>query len=221
MTAGPNHPAPAPAGSPTRPDLRAVFPGAMHEIRLVGRGGTGVVTASELIGKAAMLEGRYAQALPAFGPERRGALATGVVRLSDERILLRCGSMRPHAIAVFDPTIWHVANVALGLEEHGVLVFNTPLPPDDVEAALRDGHYGYRLGVEHATVLTVDATAIALKHLGRAITNTAMIGALAAGTGLLSLDTLEAVFAERFGDDAQANLAAARAAADNLKATGA
>ena len=47
-----------------------------------------------------------------------------------------------------------------------------------------------------------------------------MLGALAAATGLLSLDTLEAVFAERFPDDAQANLAAARAAAVALGEAG-
>ena len=216
MTAGAN----PPAESPARPDLRAVFPGAMHEIRLVGRGGTGVVTASELLGRAAMLEGRHAQAVPAFGPERRGALASGVVRIADEPILLRCGSMRPHAIAILDATIWHVANVALGLEEHGVMVFNTALAPGVVEDSLRDGHYGYRLGVEHVTVFTVDATRIALQHIGKPITNTAMMGALVAATGLLSLDTLEAVFAERFQDDAQANFAAARAAAADLRAAG-
>ncbi len=204
------------ADSETKPGLREAIPAPMHEIRLVGRGGTGVVTAAELIGKAALKEGRYAQAVPAFGPERRGALATGVVRIGEERILLRCGAMRPHAILVLDPTIWHVANVTLGLVEGGMLILNTPASPAEVEAELRDGRYGYTLGVENCVIRCVDATELALQHLGRAITNTAMIGALASATGLLEMATIEAVFEERFGEAAPANIAAARAAAEGV-----
>ena len=58
------------------------------EVRIAGRGGQGVVTAGELLGLAVVLEGRYAQAMPAFGPERRGALATCTLRVSDGEILL-------------------------------------------------------------------------------------------------------------------------------------
>ena len=141
-------------------------------------------------------------------------------RIGEERILLRCGAMRPHALVVLDPTIWHVANVTLGLEERGMLVFNTPAAPREVESELRDGRHGYRIGVERCTVFTVDATEIALRHLGKPITNTAMIGALAAATGLLDMSTVEAVLQERFRDGAPANIAAARAAADGLRATG-
>jgi Pyruvate/2-oxoacid:ferredoxin oxidoreductase gamma subunit len=34
--------------------------GTLREIRLVGRGGQGIVTAGELIGEAALLDGRFA-----------------------------------------------------------------------------------------------------------------------------------------------------------------
>jgi len=39
------------------------------EIRWHGRGGQGVVTASRLLAIAALKEGKYAQAMPQFGPE--------------------------------------------------------------------------------------------------------------------------------------------------------
>ncbi|MFO7494290.1 MAG: 2-oxoacid:acceptor oxidoreductase family protein, partial [Desulfobacterales bacterium] len=45
----------------------------MIEIRLHGRGGQGAVTSAELLAQAAIGEGKYAQAFPSFGPERRGA----------------------------------------------------------------------------------------------------------------------------------------------------
>jgi len=45
----------------------------MIEIRFHGRGGQGAVTSAELLALAAIEEGKYAQAFPSFGPERRGA----------------------------------------------------------------------------------------------------------------------------------------------------
>ena len=45
----------------------------MIEIRFHGRGGQGAVTTAELVAAAAVNEGRFSQAFPSFGPERRGA----------------------------------------------------------------------------------------------------------------------------------------------------
>ncbi|MFH1140316.1 MAG: 2-oxoacid:acceptor oxidoreductase family protein [Chloroflexota bacterium] len=45
----------------------------MVEIRWHGRGGQGVVTAGEILAEAALLENKYFQAFPEFGPERTGA----------------------------------------------------------------------------------------------------------------------------------------------------
>jgi len=41
----------------------------MIEVRWHGRGGQGVVTASELLARAALHEGKYVQHMPEFGPE--------------------------------------------------------------------------------------------------------------------------------------------------------
>ena len=51
----------------------------MQEIRWHGRGGNGAFTAAKLLGYAAsIVEGKYAQAFPSFGPERRGGGLGGV-----------------------------------------------------------------------------------------------------------------------------------------------
>ncbi len=51
----------------------------MIEIRFHGRGGQGAVTSAELLALAAIGEGKYAQAFPSFGPERRGAPVRGLL----------------------------------------------------------------------------------------------------------------------------------------------
>ena len=45
----------------------------MEEIRIHGRGGQGAVIASKIIAVAMFEEGKYVQAFPKFGVERRGA----------------------------------------------------------------------------------------------------------------------------------------------------
>jgi len=189
---------------------------ALHEIRLMGRGGGGIVTAGELLGQAALLEGRHAQSMPTFGPERRGALSTCTLRIGTDEILLKCSTAQPSILAVLDPTIWHHAPVTMGLQEGATLVFNTPASPEEVEADLRAARHGYPLGVDACTVITVDATKIALEHIGRAITNTTMMGAVSGATDIVSMASIEAVLGERFGAKADANIAAARAGRDSL-----
>ncbi len=189
----------------------------MPEVRVTGRGGQGVVTAGELLGQAVIDEGRVAQAVPTFGPERRGALASCTLRISSGEILLKFAAMAPDVLLVIDPTIWHIANVTLGLVEGGILIFNTPRAPEEVEADLRSGVNGYTLAIESARVFTVDGTGIALEHLGRPIPNTALMGALTGATDLVGIDAVEHVIRNRFGDRAEANIRAARAAREQMR----
>ena len=61
----------------------------MVEIRFHGRGGQGAVTSAEILAISAINSGKYAQAFPSFGPERRGAPVVAFSRISDEKILNR------------------------------------------------------------------------------------------------------------------------------------
>jgi pyruvate ferredoxin oxidoreductase gamma subunit len=59
-------------------------------------------------------------------------------------------------------------------------------------------------------VITLDATSIALKHLGVPITNTTLMGAFAAASGEIELKALEDAVRRRFsGELAGKNIAAA------------
>jgi len=56
------------------------------ELRMGGSGGQGVVLAAQILGKAAVLDGRNALQTQAYGAEARGSLAKSEVIISDGRI---------------------------------------------------------------------------------------------------------------------------------------
>jgi len=158
----------------------------MIEIRTHGRGGQGAVIASEILADAFFREGKYVQAFPAFGVERRGAPVVAFTRVSDGEIRERCEIYEPNHLIVLDPILIETVNITAGLKDDGWIVINTnrSMKGDEVSGA-------YRLA-------TVDANTIAVKHgLGSRstpIVNTAILGAFSAATGLVGLEAvLEAI----------------------------
>ena len=188
----------------------------IKEIRLQGRGGQGVVTAGELLGKAAILEGKFAQSIPTFGPERRGALSSCSLRISNRPILLKCSTTTADVICILDPTIWHFINITAGFIENGLLIFNTTKSPDEINEELITGKYGYRFTSQNCSLFTVDAMGIALDILGKTITNTAMMGAFARATGLVQMESVATVIREKFGEKADLNIQMATQAYERL-----
>ena len=167
------------------------------EIRWHGRGGQGAVTSAELLAQAAINEGKYAQAFPAFGAERRGAPVLAFVRIdSHHPIRIRAEVTEPDIVMVLDPGLLRVVNVTSGLKEDGVLVVNTPKGPDGIKL---------EAGVKWS-VATVDATKIARELLGIPIVNTAMIGALLRANEVVKLESLFEPLKERFGRLAERNI---------------
>jgi pyruvate ferredoxin oxidoreductase gamma subunit len=167
----------------------------MLEIRFHGRGGQGAVTTAELVAQAAVEEGRYSQAFPSFGPERRGAPVMAFCRVDDERIRLRSQIKEPDAAVVLDPKLLDVLDPTAWLKDGGVLVLNSHVS----EQELRDK---YKIKCRLALV---DASKIAIEELKRPITNTAMLGALLKATGVIKLESLEAPIKDRFGKIAEIN----------------
>jgi 2-oxoacid:acceptor oxidoreductase gamma subunit (pyruvate/2-ketoisovalerate family) len=166
------------------------------EVRWHGRGGQGAWTASELLARAAIAEGKYIQSFPEFGPERMGAPVTAFTRISTEPIRIHCAVYNPDIVAVLDPTLLKTVNVADGLdEEGGNIIVNTKENPAEVRRLLRS---------DAGKLWTVEASEISLKILGLPITNTAMLGAVARVTGIVSLETVEKMINERFRSDVAA-----------------
>ncbi|MCC7486399.1 MAG: 2-oxoacid:acceptor oxidoreductase family protein [Burkholderiales bacterium] len=177
----------------------------MFQIRLHGRGGQGVVTAAELLSIAAFRHGRHAQAFPSFGSERTGAPVVAFCRIDERAIRLREPVMEPDALIVLDPTLLHQVDVFGGVARHeGYFLINTSRSFDEL------GIGEFTAGMRPERLATVPATEIALKHVGRAVPNAALLGGFAALTGLITLESVNAAIREKFGGRvADANIAAA------------
>jgi len=177
------------------------------EIRWHGRGGQGAVTASEIIAKAAIAQGKYAQAFPSFGVERRGAPVEAFTRIDDKPIYVRSKIYEPDIIVVLDPTLLG-PQLAEGLKENGLVIVNSEKSPDEIRELL---------GRKDVRVAVVDATKIALETLKRPIVNTAILGAFVKATGLVDLDkVLEAVKEKVPPRTVEANLEAVKRAYEEV-----
>ena len=184
---------------------------AMFEVRIHGRGGQGVVTAAELLAVAAFREGRHAQAFPSFGSERTGAPVVSFCRIDDKPIRIREPIAEPDALIVQDPTLLHQVDVFGGAGPEAYILINSgrglsELGLDDLEHRF-----------DPARVRTVPATDLAREHLGRPLPNAVLLGAFAAQTSVVSIDSVTAAIGERFdGKLAERNAAAARAAFETV-----
>lgn len=184
----------------------------MHEIRIHGRGGQGVVTMAELLAGAAFSAGHEAQAFPSFGSERMGAPVMSFVRISDEPIQLRDPVLHPDVLIVADPTLLHHVDVFAGIGPGTTVLLNSSRTPAEL------GLDELSERVPGAAVITIAATEIARRFTGRPLPTGPLLGAVAAVTGLVSLDAVEAALGRRFPPAvAASNSAAARHAADLIQ----
>jgi pyruvate ferredoxin oxidoreductase gamma subunit len=169
----------------------------VKQIRIHGRGGQGSVTLAHLIAEAAYEEEKWAQAFPSFGVERRGAPVEAFARIDDDKITDRSQVDEPDYVVVQDPSLIEFVDVSDGVDDDGAIIVNSAEDPGDLDFET------------DVTVVTVDATNIALEHLGKPIMNTALMGAFASVTGVLQKESLESVIMAEFpGEIGEQNVAA-------------
>lgn len=180
----------------------------MIEIRWHGRGGQGIVSVSRLLAEAALMDKKYVQSFPEFGPERSGAPVRGFTRISDEPISIHSQIYNPNIVVVVDPTLLGTNNVTSGLANNGTLIANSERTSDDLKKTL---------GIYDAHVYSVNARRIALDVLGRPIYNTAMLGALIKVAPLTSFESIAQVVKLRFpGTLGEKNVEAVRRASEEV-----
>ncbi|MCL5962200.1 MAG: 2-oxoacid:acceptor oxidoreductase family protein [Chloroflexi bacterium] len=185
----------------------------MLEIRWHGRGGQGAVTAAKLLASAALRAGKSFQAFPEYGPERRGAPVQAFTRIDDNPIREFSQINEPDVVIVLDSTLIGKVPVTAGMPEDGILIANFDGTPQE----LRE-----KVGLHGGKVYAVNASAIAIEELGRAITNTPMIGALIRTTRAVELDQVidevRGMFGDKIkGDLVEANVKALRRAYEEVK----
>lgn len=175
----------------------------LFEIRWHGRGGQGAVTSAEILARAAINEGKYAQAFPKFGPERRGAPVQAFDRINSSKpIRVRADVDEPDIVIVLDPTLLRIIDVTSGLKDSGILVVNTSRTMAEVEA-----EFGTKW-----KLAAVDAIKIAREELGVPIVNTTMLGALLRAIAVVKTDSLVVPLQQRFERLAERNINAMKRA---------
>lgn len=177
----------------------------MIEIKFRGRGGQGVVIASEILGRSFFLEGKCPQCFSVFGGERRGAPVFGFVRVHERPILLKCQIKNPDQVILFDLSLADETEVACELKPGGLILINSS-SEIDLPKKMRT----FKVGL-------IDATEIA-RNAGVGNTlNTAMLGAYARFTALVKVDNLIEAVRSRIPVKVDANIRALKQAYEEVK----
>ncbi|MEW6375752.1 MAG: 2-oxoacid:acceptor oxidoreductase family protein [Thermodesulfobacteriota bacterium] len=176
----------------------------MIEVRIHGRGGQGAVVASAVLATAHFNDGRYVQAFPAFGVERRGAPVMAFTRWDFKPIRIRTNVYQPDHVIILDPTlIQEGVDVVTGLKENGWILVNS-------SKDLKMNEFS------RFKVAVVDAGAIAVSHRLGALTapvvNTAILGAFSKITGMVTIGSVIRAIRDNVPDKKEENVAAAREA---------
>lgn len=161
----------------------------MKEIRFHGRGGQGAVLAARMLASAFVVEGKHVASFPMFGFERRGAPVAAFTRVDDKPIREKTQVYYPDCMVVLDPTLMRIPALFSGLKPGGILVVNSLKP------------LGERPDRNLKTAGMINATQAAMEEIGRDVPNTCLMGAFAAATGWLKLESIIACLKDYFGGE--------------------
>lgn len=177
----------------------------MIKVRVHGRGGEGAVTFAHILCASVRFDGKFGQSCMGAAVERRGAPVEAYGRIGNKRIAERGSIANPDIVVALNPALTQVVNVEAGMPESGKLVVNAHKDP----------------GLSHETVY-LDATTIAMELLRIPITNTVMLGAFAAATDLVTVESVEQgarlMLGSRFSEEKlERNIEAIRAGYEGVK----
>ena len=176
------------------------------EISLRGRGGQGVVMASQMLGFAFFKAGLYPQCYSLFGGERRGAPVVSFLRVDEEKILLKCDIRLPDEMIFVDSSLIGRENIKSLVKPGGKILINT--------GRAGNGEFSF---LSEYTIGTVNATHIA-EELGLArVMNTILLGAYARFTGHISLDHVIEAVKEMVPGKKEENIEAVRKGYEQLE----
>lgn len=162
------------------------------EIRWHARAGQGAVTAAKMLAECAIMEGKFAQAMPEFGPERRGAPMKAYNRISENPIRIHCHVTHPTILVFLDPILLKDRENLADLGAHASVFVNTPLSPENIALRMNTDHL--------LSFCTLDADRISKEATGILFPNLPMLGAVARATGILSMETVKENVRKNLGE---------------------
>lgn len=155
----------------------------MLRIRLHGRGGQGIKTASQILGTSGYLAGFQAQDFPLYGAERRGAPIVAYTRLDSDIIRERGPITRPDLIMIGDETLIDdtQASPMTGGDEHTAMFINSTHSPSELKQH-------YKLPV---LPQSLNLTDLCLQYIKReTVLSTALAAAAVRLSGLIPVEKL-------------------------------
>jgi 2-oxoacid:acceptor oxidoreductase gamma subunit (pyruvate/2-ketoisovalerate family) len=177
----------------------------MIEISFSGRGGQGVVIASQILGLAFFMAGNYPQCYSVFGGERRGAPLASFLRVDDQKILLKCEIKHPNEFLCFDDSLFDPKEIGAQLVPGGNILINTRKGPE----AFSDLTRTFKVGI-------IDGLAVSHEVGLRGFFNTIMVGAYGAFTGNIGLDPIVEAVMEMAPTQPELNADGARVAFERV-----
>lgn len=151
----------------------------MIQVKIYGLGGQGVVTCGKILAYAyAIIQEQYAQTIPAYGHERRGAPVNTSLILDEKPIIAKTFVYEPDYVIVLDPSVTgRDVDIFDGTDDRTIFIFNASMLPN----CMKD---------KKNTAYFTDVSAIAIKNIGRDIPNTGMAGVFAA-MGIITIEAVE------------------------------
>lgn len=159
---------------------------SVKEIVIFGRGGQGAVTSAQVIAIAAFFDGKFSQAFPNFGVERRGAPVQSYARISDKEIRVREQVYKPDYVIVLEPTLLECVDVLEGTDRDSVILINSEKSPKELNLKTS------------AKLYTVDVTKIAMQVIGKPFVNLAILAFFAYASKEITVESLKKAVEERF-----------------------
>lgn len=160
----------------------------IFQIIIYGRGGQGAKTTAEIIAQGALLENKFVQAFPEFGPERSGAPVQTFVRISKEPIKTREPVLNPNCFMVLDETLLEVFEDFNKLSENAFLIINTQKSEEEI---LKQINFKGKL-------ILIDASGLSKEIVGENRPNTVILGKFSAVTKTVKLENLVKVFRKKY-----------------------
>jgi pyruvate ferredoxin oxidoreductase gamma subunit len=178
----------------------------MKEIRIHARAGQGAITTAYILGNAYFIKGIYAYAFPHFGAARMGAPMNAFVRVDSKPVRKRSQIYEPDYVIIVDSSLMRGFNCLAGLKDDGIAVINQREGIQIPKARLKQKIYA------------LPANKIAQETIGRPLGNTALLGAYAAATGEMDLETIQQAISQRFsGKMLEGNLEAVKQGFEYIK----
>lgn len=167
----------------------------MQEIRIHSLGGQGAVTLIRMLAQAGHKSGKFVQAFPFFGAERRGAPVKSYLRLDENPIYLRSQIYEPDLLVMMDRSLIEVG-MREGIKNETVCLINDNEVEEKEDAK--------RLG---KTMHAIDAISIALdlelETEGMPLINLVFIGSIVRLTDIAPMETVMDVIRESFPESVQ------------------